>query len=61
MGRRFEVLVEGLSREGIARGRTACNRVAHFDPGALRVNSGDYVTVQIARGLPNSLMAIPAA
>jgi len=63
VGREFEVLVEGIGRDGRTRGRTPCNRIAHMETGPARndVKPGDYVRVLITRGLPNSLLAEVAA
>jgi tRNA-2-methylthio-N6-dimethylallyladenosine synthase len=61
VGREFEVLVEGIGRDGRTRGRTPCNRIAHVEGDARRMKPGDYVRVRITRGLPNSLLAEVAA
>jgi tRNA-2-methylthio-N6-dimethylallyladenosine synthase len=61
VGREFEILVEGPGRDGKIRGRTACNRIAHVDAGSRDWKPGEYVRVQITRGLPNSLLAEIAA
>jgi tRNA-2-methylthio-N6-dimethylallyladenosine synthase len=61
VGRRLEVLVECADPGKPARGRTACNRIAHFDGPPSLVQAGSYVTVEITRGLPNSLLGILAA
>ena len=57
VGRRFEVLVEGRDRKGQSRGRTACNRIVHVEGEPEGLTPGTYVTVEITRGLPNSLIA----
>jgi tRNA-2-methylthio-N6-dimethylallyladenosine synthase len=59
-GRELEVLVEGTDRDGRARGRTPCNRVAHVTGDSL-ARPGDYLRVRVTRGLPNSLLADAAA
>ena len=56
VGRKFEVLVEGRDRRGQATGRTACNRIVHFPAAGDAPAAGAYVSVRIARGLPNSLV-----
>jgi tRNA-2-methylthio-N6-dimethylallyladenosine synthase len=61
VGLEFEVLVEGVGRDGRTRGRTPCNRIAHVEGDARRMKPGDYVRVRITRGLPNSLVAEVAA
>ncbi|HEY6065222.1 MAG TPA: tRNA (N6-isopentenyl adenosine(37)-C2)-methylthiotransferase MiaB [Thermoanaerobaculia bacterium] len=62
VGKEFEVLVEGVGRDGRPRGRTPCNRIAHVETGSDRaMKPGDYVRVLITRGLPNSLLAEVAA
>jgi tRNA-2-methylthio-N6-dimethylallyladenosine synthase len=61
VGSEFEVLVEGVGRDGRTRGRTPCNRIAHVEGDARRMKPGDYVRVRITRGLPNSLLAEVAA
>jgi tRNA-2-methylthio-N6-dimethylallyladenosine synthase len=63
VGREFEVLVEGVGRDGRTRGRTPCNRIAHVERGGRggEMKPGDYVRVLITRGLPNSLLAEGAA
>jgi tRNA-2-methylthio-N6-dimethylallyladenosine synthase len=61
VGLEFEVLVEGVGRDGRTRGRTPCNRIAHVEGDAHRMKPGDYVRVRITRGLPNSLVAEVAA
>jgi tRNA-2-methylthio-N6-dimethylallyladenosine synthase len=59
-GREFDVLIEGEDRRGLARGRTACNRIVHVE-GAHALAPGSYVPVRIERGLPNSLLGrLPA-
>ena len=58
--RELEVLVEGTDRDGRARGRTPCNRIAHVT-GDKPATPGDYLRVRITRGLPNSLLAEAAA
>ena len=55
VGRTFEVLIEGLDRQGQGRGRTPCNRIVHI-PGGAALAPGTYARVRITRGLPNSLM-----
>ena len=62
VGRDFDVLVEGLDRNGQTRGRTPCNRIAHVT-GARQEEAkpGSYLRVRITRGLPNSLLAETAA
>jgi tRNA-2-methylthio-N6-dimethylallyladenosine synthase len=56
VGRRFEVLVEDADPSRLSRGRTACNRVIHFDASRTRVQAGAYVFIEVTRGLPNSLL-----
>jgi len=56
VGRRFEVLVEGRDRGGQATGRTACNRIVHFPAGEDPPAGGSYISIRIARGLPNCLV-----
>jgi tRNA-2-methylthio-N6-dimethylallyladenosine synthase len=57
-----DVLVEGESKFGqTLSGRTSCNRIVHFRPGAERpIRPGEYVPVRIERGLENSLAGSPA-
>jgi tRNA-2-methylthio-N6-dimethylallyladenosine synthase len=55
-GREFEILVENRDRKGQSRGRTACNRVVHVEDGDA-LTAGEYATIRIVRGLPNSLLA----
>jgi tRNA-2-methylthio-N6-dimethylallyladenosine synthase len=55
VGRRFEILIEGLDRKGQSRGRTPCNRIVHVESGPAG-QPGEYAVVEITRGLPNSLM-----
>ena len=61
VGRRFEILVEGRDRKGHSRGRTPCNRIVHVESGEAP-KPGEYATVEITRGLPNSLLGriVPA-
>jgi tRNA-2-methylthio-N6-dimethylallyladenosine synthase len=54
-GRLFEVLIEGEDRRGLARGRTACNRIVHVSADR-NLPPGAYVRAWIDRGLPNSLL-----
>jgi tRNA-2-methylthio-N6-dimethylallyladenosine synthase len=56
VGRRLEVLVDGMSRRdsGELTGRTRCNRVVNFD-GRGRVAVGDLVRLHITDALPHSL------
>src|SRR5262249_15579091 len=61
VGRRFEVLVEDTADGRLARGRTACNRVIHFDGLPANLQAGEYVSVEVTRGLPNSLLGKVAA
>jgi tRNA-2-methylthio-N6-dimethylallyladenosine synthase len=61
VGRRFEVLVEDAGPGRLARGRTACNRVIHFEASPSTVKAGAYVLVRVTRGLPNSLLGTLAA
>jgi tRNA-2-methylthio-N6-dimethylallyladenosine synthase len=61
VGRELEVLVEGPDRDGRARGRTPCNRIAHVSGDGGLSKPGDYLRVRIVRGLPNSLLAEVAA
>jgi len=56
VGREFEILVEGEDRNGLAKGRTPCNRIVHVEDGAGRLEAGQYARVRVARGLPNSLI-----
>jgi len=62
VGRELEVLVEGRNKNGLPRGRTPCNRIAHVT-GAKegKAEPGSYLRVRITRGLPNSLLAETAA
>jgi tRNA-2-methylthio-N6-dimethylallyladenosine synthase len=55
VGRRFEVLVDGVSRKGQPTGRTSCNRIVHVD-GSGSIAPGTYVDVVVTKGLPNSLL-----
>jgi tRNA-2-methylthio-N6-dimethylallyladenosine synthase len=55
VGRRFEVLLEGFDRKGQSRGRTPCNRIVHVESGPA-ATPGEYVAVEITRGLPNSVL-----
>ena len=59
VGKVFEVLIEGLDRQGQGRGRTPCNRIVHIR-GAERFARGSYARVKIVKGLPNSLLGEPA-
>jgi tRNA-2-methylthio-N6-dimethylallyladenosine synthase len=61
VGRELEVLVEGPDKDGRARGRTPCNRIAHVSGDGGLSRPGDYLRVRIVRGLPNSLLAEVAA
>jgi tRNA-2-methylthio-N6-dimethylallyladenosine synthase len=61
VGRELEVLVEGPDKDGRARGRTPCNRIAHVSGDGGLSKPGDYLRVRIVRGLPNSLLAEVAA
>ena len=56
VGREFEILVEGEDRRGQTRGRTSCNRIVHVEGQGGGPGPGEYVTVRIVRGLPNSLI-----
>ena len=57
VGRTFEVLVEGLSRDGINQfGRTASNRIVNF-PGAY--TAGDFVNIQVNQAGTYSLKGTP--
>jgi tRNA-2-methylthio-N6-dimethylallyladenosine synthase len=60
VGQRFEVLVEDAKPGRSARGRTACNRVIHFDGSSPGLQAGAYVSVEVTRGLPNSLLGTVA-
>ena len=55
VGRRFEVLVDGVSRKGQPTGRTSCNRIVHVE-GSGPIAPGAYVDVVVTKGLPNSLL-----
>jgi tRNA-2-methylthio-N6-dimethylallyladenosine synthase len=55
VGRRFDVLVDGVSRKGQPTGRTSCNRIVHVD-GSGSIAPGTYVDVVVTKGLPNSLL-----
>jgi tRNA-2-methylthio-N6-dimethylallyladenosine synthase len=55
VGRRFEILVDGVSRRGQPTGRTACNRIVHVEE-AGPIGPGSYVDVVVTKGLPNSLL-----
>jgi len=59
-GRELTILVEGRDRKGQSRGRSACNRIVHV-PAEPPLRPGTYVRVRVLRGLPNSLLAEPAA
>ena len=61
VGRRFEVLVEDAQPGKLSRGRTACNRVIHFDDSLAGLQAGAYISVEVTRGLPNSLLGTVAA
>ncbi|HTR02872.1 MAG TPA: tRNA (N6-isopentenyl adenosine(37)-C2)-methylthiotransferase MiaB [Thermoanaerobaculia bacterium] len=56
VGRKFEILVEGEDRQGHSRGRTPCNRIVHVEDGGGKLEAGNYASVRIVRGLPNSLI-----
>jgi len=57
VGRRYEVLIEGVSRKGQPTGRTSCNRIVHVDAeGSGPIAPGSYVDVVVTKGLPNSLL-----
>ena len=60
IGRTFDVLVDGAGRldNGLAKGRTRCNRIVHFPPVASR---GTLVSVRIIRANSHSLIGEPAA
>lgn len=55
IGRSFEVLVDGSGRvdNGLAKGRTRCNRIVHFPATAGR---GSFLEVRIARANAHSLI-----
>jgi tRNA-2-methylthio-N6-dimethylallyladenosine synthase len=55
-GRQFEILVEGEDKHGLSKGRTPCNRIVHVEDGAGSLRAGEYATVTVVRGLPNSLI-----
>jgi tRNA A37 methylthiotransferase MiaB len=55
VGRRFEVLIEGVSRRGQPTGRTSCNRIVHVDESG-PIAPGTYVEAVVTKGLPNSLL-----
>jgi tRNA-2-methylthio-N6-dimethylallyladenosine synthase len=68
VGRRFEVLIDGVSRKGQPTGRTSCNRIVHLEgtdgmadgvEGSGTVRPGTYVDVVVTKGLPNSLLGRP--
>src|SRR5262249_45014955 len=61
VGERLEVLIEGRNRRGQATGRSPCNRVVHIEKASESTQPGDYLAVRVTRGLPNSLLAEPAA
>jgi tRNA-2-methylthio-N6-dimethylallyladenosine synthase len=56
VGREFEILVEGTDRKAQSRGRTPCNRIVHVEGSDGMPGAGSYATVEIVRGLPNSLI-----
>jgi tRNA-2-methylthio-N6-dimethylallyladenosine synthase len=56
VGREFEILVEGENRRGQTKGRTSCNRIVHIEKQSGSLRPGEYATVRIVRGLPNSLL-----
>jgi len=60
VGRTFEVLVDGSGRldNGLAKGRTRCNRIVHFPAVASR---GAFLPVRIVRANAHSLIGEPAA
>ena len=60
VGRTFDVLVDGAGRleNGLAKGRTRCNRIVHFPAVASR---GSFLAVRITRANSHSLIGEPAA
>jgi tRNA-2-methylthio-N6-dimethylallyladenosine synthase len=60
VGRTFEVLVDGSGRldNGLATGRTGCNRIVHFPAAAGR---GSFLDVRITRANTHSLIGEPLA
>jgi len=59
VGRELEVLVTGPGRAaGQLIGRTSCNRIVHFEPGAgaKPAGPGTLEAVRITRALPHSLI-----
>ncbi len=58
VGSEFEILVEGLDRQGQSKGRTPCNRIVHVEASSGRPAPGRYARVRIARGLPHSLVGV---
>jgi len=61
VGQRMEVLVEGKNRRGQTTGRSSCNRVVHVEKTPDTLAPGAYLPVRVTKGLPNSLLAEPAA
>jgi tRNA-2-methylthio-N6-dimethylallyladenosine synthase len=61
VGQRLEVLVEGKNRRGQTTGRSSCNRVVHVEKTPDTLAPGAYLPVRVTKGLPNSLLAEPAA
>lgn len=59
VGRTFDVLVDGAGRldNGLAKGRTRCNRIVHFPAIATR---GSLLPVRIIRANSHSLIGEPA-
>ena len=49
-------MVRIRDRGGQATGRTACNRIVHFPAGEDPPAGGSYISIRIARGLPNCLV-----
>ena len=60
VGRAFEVLVDGSGRldNGLAKGRTSCNRIVHFPA---TVGRGSFLEVRITRANAHSLIGEPLA
>ncbi len=58
VGRREQVLVEGLSRHDDTRwsGRTRQSKLVHFEPGDLPIRAGDLATVEVVRAAPHWLL-----
>ena len=56
VGLEFEILVEGLDRQGQSKGRSPCNRIVHVEASSGRPEPGRYERVRITRGLPHSLI-----